>query len=265
MLAQALPTLQTMNSSDFLIIYLTCGAPFGVFYFLQNRKEQNNIRLWLKTFFTFIFWLPFGFRLLENKARKKFYGGKKAFSNSDKIETEIFPFQNHFEEILRKSDLQISIFEFREVIERYVGLTLAKYNGSTKATETEKDFFRIANGGNAEIGAVCLNRRNLKRLTFHQIQARQDFLQLIGRLVIFASDKEKFAEAAADFFRVLEDAEAQSAFENVLTDNLRNKKNFVVTRSENFLWNTPTLEPPVKPATLRLQTLTRTANSSARD
>ncbi len=179
-----------MNSFDFLIIYLTCGAPLGVFYFLQNRKEQNGIRLWLKTFFTFIFWLPFGFRLLlQNKVNKKLFTNIKIFSKSQKAETEIFLFQKQLEEILQKSNLQISIFELREVIERYVGLTLAKDCENAKTTETEKEVFQIANSRNVEIGAICLNRRNLKRLTLHQIQARQDFFQVISQLVIFASEE----------------------------------------------------------------------------
>jgi hypothetical protein len=256
-----------MNSFDFLIIYLTCGAPLGVFYFLQNRKEQNGIRLWLKTFFTFIFWLPYGFRLLlQNKASKKFFTDKKIFSKSEKMETEIFLFQKQLEEILQKSDLQISIFEFREVIERYVGLTLAKDCGNTKKAEAEKEIFRIANSGNVEIGAICLNRRNLKRLTFHQIQARQDFFQVISQLVKFASDEEEFVKSAAGFFQLLNDTEAQSALGKALFDNLRNKRDFAANHSENFLWNTEIHKlPPAKSTTLHLQTLTATANSPAKD
>ncbi len=139
-----------MNSLDFLIIYLTCGAPLGVFYFLQNRKAQNDNQFWLKTFFTFIFWFPFGLRLLRNHINKKFFAGKRIFSKSEKKETEIFLFQKQFEEILQKSKLQISIFEFREAIERYVGLTLAKNFENTKTTETEKEIFWIGNAENAE-------------------------------------------------------------------------------------------------------------------
>jgi len=255
-----------MNSFDLLIIYLTCGAPLGVFYFLQNRKQQTGIRLWLKTFFTFVFWLPFGFRSLsENKAIKKFSAGKKAFPKTAKAEAEIFLFQNKFEETLQKSNLQISIFEFRKVFERYVGLTIAG-GENAKITETEKELFRIGNNGNVEIGAICLNRRNLKRLTFHQSQARQDFFQIISQLVSASSDSKKFVKTAAGFLRLINDAEAQSALEKVSLDNLPNEKSFAVSRSESYLWNTETRKPPAaKSTTLQLQTLTAQTNSSAKD
>jgi len=101
-----------MNFSGFLIIYLTCGVPLGVFYFPQNCKKQNWTWLWLKTFSTFIFWLLFGVRLLlQNKTNKKFFAGKKIFSKSQKTETEIFLFQKQLDEILQKSNLKISSFE----------------------------------------------------------------------------------------------------------------------------------------------------------
>jgi len=256
-----------MNSFDFLIIYLTCGAPLGVFYFLQNRKQQIGIRLWLKTFFTFVFWLPFGFRLLmKNQTNKKFFGDGKLFSKMAKTENEIFLVQSQFEEALQKSTLQISIFEFRKVFERYVGLTIAQGGENLNITEAGKEVFRIGNNGNVEIGAVCLNRRNLKRLTFHQTQARQDFFQVISHLVTAASDRKEFVETVADFLRLINDTEAQSALEKISFDSLQNDKSFAVNRSENYLWNTEIRKSPTAKSTrLQLQTLTARTNSSAKD
>jgi hypothetical protein len=255
-----------MNSFEFLIIYLTCGAPLGVFYFLQYRDEQNRTRLWFKTFSTFIFWLPFGFHLLKNKTNKKSFDFRKIFSESEKIQIQISTFQKQLEEILHQSDLQISIFEFREVFDRYVGLTLAKDCGKVKTTEPEKEIFQIANNGNTEIGVICLNRRNLKRLTFHQSQARQDFFQVINLLVKFASDEEEFVKSAAGLFQLLKDDEAQSAYGKTLLDNSRNKRDFVPERLENYLWNTEVHKPlPAKSPPTQMQTLTATATLSSKD
>jgi hypothetical protein len=255
-----------MNSFDWLIIYLTCGAPLGVFYFLQNRKSQIGLRLWLKTFFTFIFWLPFGFRLLENRVRKNFTAGKKVFSGTAKTDAEFFLIKKQFEEALQKSNLQISIFEFREVFERYVGLTIAKDCADGKITQTQKEFFLIGNTGAVEIGAICLNRRNLKRLTFHQTQARQDFFQIINQLAAHATDKITFVKFAADFFRLLNDTEAQFVLNKSLSGDLHNKKGFAINRSESYLWNTEIRKPlTANTTTLQLQTLTPPANSSIKD
>jgi hypothetical protein len=255
-----------MNSFDFLIIYLTIGAPLSVFYFLQNRKEQNEIRLWTKTILTFVFWMPFAFRLLMQNNRKMnfFAEGNASFLKSDKAEIEIFLFQKRLEKMLQESDLQISIFEFREVIERYVGLTLAKSQENGKTSAAKKEIFQIESGRNVEIGTICLNRRNLKRLTFHQIQARRDFFQIINQLSEFAADRENFIDSVISFFRLINDVDAQIG--EVIFEKAPDEKNFASNHSEKFLWNTETHNsPPVKSKTIQLQSLHATANSSAKD
>ncbi len=255
-----------MDFFDWLIIYLTCGAPLGVFYFLQNRKNHTGVQLWLKTFLTFIFWLPFGFRLLANKAGGNFTVSKKIFSKTSKTEEEIYLFRKQLEETLRKSSARISIFEFREVFERYVGLTIAGNSGSEKIPATEKEIFRVENKGNVEIGAICLNRRNLKRLEYHQTQARQDFFQSIDWLAALASDKRNFVKSAADFFRLLKDSEAQLALEKISCDISQNEKDFAVKISEHYKRKTEKLKPAAAKSTaMQLQTLTAQANSTAKD
>jgi uridine kinase len=77
----------------------------------------------------------------------------KDILKSQKTETEIFLFQKQLEEILQKSNLKISSFEFREVIDRYISFTLSKGCENTKTT-TEKEIFWVANNRNVEIGAI---------------------------------------------------------------------------------------------------------------
>jgi hypothetical protein len=47
-----------MNLIDFFIIYLACGAPFGVYYFLQHRGGLDSRLLWLKRCSTLFFGCP---------------------------------------------------------------------------------------------------------------------------------------------------------------------------------------------------------------
>lgn len=255
-----------MNNFDFLVIYLTCGAPLGVFYFLRHYKKQNDFQIWLKTFFTFIFWLPFGFRLLEDNLRKKFFAGQNIYAEISEKERKISQFQKQFEDVLQESDLPISIFEFREVFERYIGLTVAADCSSRKTTETEREIFRVSNGGNAEIGAICVKRRNRKRLIVHQNKARQNFFQIISRLISTASDKTNFVKSATDFFRLLKDAEMQTAFEEFPLADLPRAKDFVANYSEHHLWNTKSRQrQTAKPASGQLQTLTTATNLRSKD
>lgn len=254
-----------MNQFDFLIIYLTCGAPLAVFYFFQNRDETNKDTLWLKTFFTFIFWIPFGFRLLKIQASKNLIFQKNNLAKNIAIESQIFQFQKYLEKLLQTSDLPISIFEFREVFDRYVGLTLNK-NGENSSNVAKQELFQIADVRRPEISVVCLNRRNHQRLTFHQIQSRKDFFRIIEQFALVSPDIEKFANSTADFFRLIEDAEAVKLSAKLLINKFEVKKDFVDTELESFLWNTERHNLLQTTANqIQFQALTQTAKSTPKD
>ncbi len=227
-----------MNNFDFLIIYLAGGAPFGVFYFLTHQKKQIGFQIWLKTFFTFVFWMPFAFRLLKNSIERNVFTEQPDFAEVDADIPKLARFQKQFEEVLRKSELPVSVFEFREVFERYANLTLVSAIDTAETTETETGIFRIVNNGSVEIGAICLRRRNLKRLVVHQIEARRDFFNIVSRLVAVVYDRQSFVNTVTDFFRLLKDAEAQQMLEKISLDGSLNAKQFPDNFSEYYLWNT---------------------------
>jgi hypothetical protein len=91
-----------MNLTDFLIIYFACGAPFGVYYFLQNRSDSVSSKLWLNAFFTFAFWIPIAFRLLRNN---KFLNKSVGFDFNARIiqEKKLYLIQKRLEKFYRKA------------------------------------------------------------------------------------------------------------------------------------------------------------------
>jgi hypothetical protein len=74
-----------------------------------------------------------------------------------------------------------SILEFREVFERYVGLTAEMLAGDC---EVGSPFAEISQHSqeNSKLNGICLNRRNRRQLEFHQIRARNDFLTFAAEL-----------------------------------------------------------------------------------
>lgn len=258
-----------MNLTDFLIIYLACGAPFGVYYFLQNRTKFVSSKLWLNTFFNFAFWIPIAFRLLrENKFLNKSAAAK--FDTEQGLdatqEKKLNLIQKQLEQILQKSSLKISIYEFRETIDRYIGLTFANKSHSRKGSLADKEFFRISENENVELAAICLYRRNQKRLSFHHIGARQDFLHFINHLSEFSSDKKTIGNLAVEFVKILNDLEAQPALEKMFIQSSQTDKHFTVKQLEKDLWNTEIHKPlPINQISTRLQTMTATANLRGKD
>ena len=55
---------------------------------------------------------------------------------------------------------------------------------------SEKEIFKVSGKSKNEISSVCLNRRNLNKLFFHQKNARRDFLQAFELLFYAASDEK---------------------------------------------------------------------------
>ncbi len=229
-----------MNLIDFIIIYLACGAPFGVYYFLQSRNETESPVIWLKIFLTFFFWIPFAFLLVRqflvsNKNLQSNYYLTPAFEARD--EGNIYLIQKEIEKKFSESRLEFSLFEFRETLERYVGLTLANQETFTKVSEQEKEIFRIAENSNIELAANCLHRRNRKLLAFHQTEARQDFLQLIRKLSGSMTDKKNLENLAIDFVRLLKDKQALNSLEKIFATNLQTDILPSVLHGEKDLWN----------------------------
>jgi hypothetical protein len=159
-------------------------------------------------------WIPYSFRLLQRKVTSKLNFDKNIVSDS-----EIEVIQKEIEQILFENDTKLSLFEFREVFERYVGLTLTKKQKNNHIGENETDIFRIVKHENVKLGAICLNRRNQFKLTYHQTLARRDFLKVINEL-----NSKKLQLSSLKLFRILEDDEA--------------KKSLNVNKSELNVWNT---------------------------
>lgn len=250
-----------MNLTDYLIIYLACGAPFGVYYFLQNRTKSVSSKLWLNTLITFAFWIPLAVRLLrENRILNNSV-------NAEAIqETRLNLIQKQLEKCLQESSLKISIYEFRETIDRYIGLTLANQNNGEKISVTEKEIFRISENENVELAAICLYRRNQKRLSFHQTGARQDFLHIINKLSQFSERKEIIGNLAVEFVKILNDLEARNELEKMFMETSQTDKYFAVKQLEKDLWNKEIHKPlPTNPISTRFQTMTATTNLRSKD
>ncbi len=131
-----------MNLTEFLIIYLACGAPFGVFYFFQNHTKLVLGKLWLNTIITFAFWIPFAYRHLhENKILNKVFSSDAEVILDVAQEKKLKSIQKQFENFLRESNLKISLYEFRETIDRYIGLTLINQTDIDAASVTDRELF----------------------------------------------------------------------------------------------------------------------------
>jgi hypothetical protein len=241
-----------MNLYDFLIIYFACGAPVGVYYFLQNRHRSDRQKLLLKTFLAFAVWMPFLWKHFRDRFKNNFGGGR--FSDA-KLEEKIRGARARLEKSLAETNPNLSIYEIREVFDRYASLTLSSQidDADHQSASKARELFQIAGHNNSELAAICLERRNRKELIFHHTLARADFLDLLV-------GNEKLA-AAIEFVSLLNDAQAKEAIEKMQTVEEPFVKN-----TEKQSWNSETHKPAfTKTRLTRLKALTATTSLRNKD
>lgn len=256
-----------MKLVDLIIIYLACGAPFGVYFFLQNRENLISTQLWLKSFLTGLLWIPFALKLFHCFVTKKLYKTQFAVTNqADSVKKlKIDEFEKTFSNYLFKNDCDLSLFEFRENFERYIGLTLSLPKDSENIV-TDSEFFRITNHNNLKLGEICLQRRNRLRLESHQTQARKDLLKSFAIINLNLGEAKKFRFQVFEFFGVFEDLEAQTKLDEIFQSTTQTENGDNVKQMEKDVWKSKEHKPlPTNQKVLNLQTMQRTTLMSKPD
>jgi hypothetical protein len=207
-----------VNISDVFIIYLACGAPFGVYNLLQHRESGRTATIWFNAAVNFLFWPVSAFRLVNGRA------GLKDRSNTDfdalyeldaLTERRVAGLRKEFENLLFGYEGDISIYGFREVFDRYTGLTVAVNAGFRTGEPADSEISQIAGHKNVGLASVCLERRNRTRLLRHQIQAREDFSKALLNLAGAANARRKTEMLAIDLAGVLNDVDALVEFQGI--------------------------------------------------
>jgi len=238
-----------MNLIDLLVVYFAIGAPFAVSYFLRNRRDDKSVSFWLKILLVFLLWLPFAATLLfRNKYFRNFFNLNFFRDILEKDSSqEISQIQKRIENLLIKSDLDISAFDYRETIERYTGLTLA--SEVKTAGDFESEIFRVAENTNIKLGSICLQRRNRIKLIQHQTEARRDFLHIIKQLFDSISDTRSLQEPAFELVKILKDDAAQKSLEKMFAEYLQTEKLSNVEYTEKDIWK-PQEHKPLRSETI---------------
>lgn len=202
-----------MTFLDFLIVYLSIGASFGVYFFLNSRRLDFNPKLLLKTIGVVFGWCFYAAHLILRKSPKilesKLNLNAVGENKVEELKSKVLAFYSE----ISIEEKPISFFQFRETIERYAGLTQVLQK-SIEPADFQNELFVIANGknGNLPVSNRCLQRKNLLRLKAHQIQARQNFVQVVENSFENASEiklLESFFIAVEQFVIALDDPEAE--------------------------------------------------------
>lgn len=182
---------QVMSLFDLFIIYFAAGAPFGV-YRATTLKGAVTVNVVLGLLLQIVLWPVFTVRMLV--------GGKGDQPSSGK---EIGRLQAEIEQIAFAKGSGAAIFDFREVFSRYTGLSRAV--AAEVRNDQISEIFEVSKADDPILASVCLERRNREKLIFHHIEARNEFVDIIGGMAI---DSPEVISRAAQIAVALRDEPA---------------------------------------------------------
>ncbi len=241
-LAQSLPFSQEMTLLDASLLYFAIGAPIGVYYYYEKRNLKNTGYLWLKTFLTYVFWVWFAFDIAFVKLGKSLKSTQRLSRNDDTITTterEILILRKEIESLIINSKAKGSIYEFRESIERYTGLTLAVQNveSITLSNENGNSGHFVYGFADNPISQACHFRRNNNLLNCHRNRARAEFCEFFAGLDVEDSTIKLLARTSIRFVEALNDGDAKNLLIRSFESNAQIPSADSVLCSERELWN----------------------------
>jgi hypothetical protein len=198
-----------MQLTDFLIIYLACGAPFGAYYAFTSREHSRNYWFYLKLAVNFIVWPQYAIRLLGRRAVvRKFFDSRfdPRVVRDFERDCEINEIRRSLEIAGAASDPEFGLFSFRESFDRYVGLSIEISENSGDLPAATGEFAEISGKGRNEISERCLQRKNLRNLVRHRDRARIELLLLIDRMNL----DDETTKSASSIGRLVGDEESAS-------------------------------------------------------
>lgn len=158
-----------MSLFDLFIIYFAAGAPFGV-YRATTLKRSVTANVVLGLLFQIVLWPVFTIRMLVGDGKRS-----EAGNELDRLKSEI-------EHLAFTESSASAIFDFREVFARYTGLSQAA--NTEVAPGQVSDIFEVGKAENPQLATAILARRNREKLIFHQMTARNEFVDVVSGLAI---------------------------------------------------------------------------------
>ncbi len=162
-----------MKLLDLFIIYFACGSPFGV-YQVTTITGGLTLRAATGVLLRVCLWPIFTAVILAN-----WFTGHQAVIESG-LDRHIKSIRTQMEGLAFASGTVSSVFDFREIVYLYTGLSEAANLPQTSSGTNE--LFDLSTNENKKLATICLARKNQRRLFIHHAQARAQFVDMVSEL-----------------------------------------------------------------------------------
>ena len=185
-----------MKFTDLLIIYFAAGAPFGV-YQITTVRQSKNIKAWLKIFLRICLWPVYAVLALAD------WSSEIRLSDESDLDRHIDSIRIEMEGLVFANDPISSIFDFREILQRYAGLSEAA--NVSADVKSSNDIFALSGSDNNDLASACLTRKNQRKLSFHQSLARSEFVDMISEIAGIEPGRIRILELAVELANCVSD------------------------------------------------------------
>ena len=194
---------------DLLIIYFACGAPFGV-YQITSIRRPLTARAVVRTSLRICLWPVFAVLALNE------WFSNNQYSAASGLDRRIDSIRVEIESLVLDNDSIASIFDFREILHRYAGLSEAANVNVVQNSASE--LFELTNTTNEEIASACLARRNQRKLSFQQSLVRNEFVDMISEFAVADRYRRKIIELAIELADSLDDSKTADALTAMMSE-----------------------------------------------
>jgi hypothetical protein len=232
-----------MNLFDLFIIYLACGAPFGVHHFI-SRADRPFTSLLESSLYAF-FWIL----ILPGYFHRHVKGLLTSEEESVNETGDIFHgyeaarVVKKIDESSRTSSGYPGIYTVREAVERYFGISGLLAEDKTDEKAVGNGIFGISGHPSPDLGAACLRRRNRRELERHHSEASEDLVNLCVKI---ASDSEfpgPVISSFAELFTIFKDGGAAAELKRTAGKISAPVSSGSIKEREQSQWETSRLIP----------------------
>lgn len=201
-----------MTVSELLIIYLAVGAPFGVITLFKTKPGPIPVSLFWATAALCI-WPALAFKKLLAAGRHNIFTNE--FDDPSSFDAEI---ADKVREILLDSGKGRNT-QFRSALERYAALASASLNSAALDLAQANEILTVGGHKNQEVGALCIARRNKKRLRAHQERAAADLSDEVEACLNNNIITCRTATQVGELCKMLNDGATEALIKNLILTN----------------------------------------------
>ncbi len=235
---------QVMTLFDAFIIYLACGAPFGVHRFISGRKHSGASVLDATAYA--LFWIFLTPRYLHTQIKRLLHREEISvtFGGALLANSESLRFSKDIDESAGSSRTYPGIYVLRESVDRYAGITELLTEADDPDHLSGRALFEISGHPSVEVAAACLARRNRLDLIRHHKESVAELVNLCISIASGSDDPGRVVGSFGELFNGFRDREALLELNNSFAEAKISRA--LVKEKEAPAWETTILLPQRK-------------------